>query len=154
MNQTKNIALFTTGLRIVGSLQYSLGFSVWNVFLARLICGIGTTAGSVMMAEVCRSTSMEERTPILTIFNAGRQLGILVGPVFQLLLSQIHFRVTDWWEITPLNAPGVCMALMWFIFELGIIFMFSNLGDEISHMDEEQRNAILGQMSNSSAGNF
>lgn len=147
--QTKNIVLFTTAVRIVASIQYSLGFSVWNVFFARLLCGVGTTAGGVMIAEVCRATSMEERTPILTIFNAIRQVGILVGPAFQILLAQINFQVTDWWHITPLNAPGICMAVLWFLFEVGIIFMFSNLSVELDQMDEEERKAILGSNSSS-----
>jgi len=37
--QTKKIALGAIALMAIGNLQYTLGINVWNIFVARLICG-------------------------------------------------------------------------------------------------------------------
>ena len=83
-----------------------------------------------MLAEICRTTGIEERTPILAVCNATRQLGILVGPAFQFLLSYFHFTIWGF-EVNPLNAPGVFMGVLWLLFCIATLFMFYNLTAEL-----------------------
>ncbi|CAG7728695.1 unnamed protein product [Allacma fusca] len=91
INHTKTIVLISIILRAFGSFQYTLGLNVWNILCSRLICGVGNAAGTALLAEICRTTTTEERTPYLSISNAMFELGILVGPAFQFILSFFHF---------------------------------------------------------------
>jgi len=117
-----------------------------NQKLAKIIpLGCGIAAGSAMLADVCRATTYEERTPILALCNATRQMGILIGPAFQLLLSNINFKIGDWLEITPLNVPGLFMAVLWFFYGIATCFMFFNLATEMNNMNEETRQALFKQ---------
>ena len=53
---------------------YIGAFCVLNVFP-----GIGTGMGPVILADIARVTSVEERTATLSVFSAIRQLGLLIG---------------------------------------------------------------------------
>ena len=44
-----------------------------------VITGIGTGMGPVILADIARVTSVEERTATLSAFSAIRQLGLLIG---------------------------------------------------------------------------
>ncbi|CAL8081278.1 unnamed protein product [Orchesella dallaii] len=140
-HHTKTIAMVSIVLMMFGSLQYTIGYSVWNILVSRLICGCGTAAGSAMLAEVCRVTAVEERTPILAICNATRQLGILVGPVFQIILEYFDFNVAGF-QVTPLNAPGIFMAALWVVFGVMTYFMFYNLSAELKAEKRLRRNNL------------
>ena len=54
--------------------KYIGAFCVHNV-----ITGIGTGMGPVILADIARVTSVEERTATLSAFSAIRQLGLLIG---------------------------------------------------------------------------
>ena len=40
--------------------------------------GVGTAAQSAMIAELCRVTERKDRTPILAVCNAAKQVGIFI----------------------------------------------------------------------------
>ena len=109
-------------------------YVTWGV-IGDCILGVGTAAGSVMLAEICRTTTLEERTPILAICNGTRQLGILIGPAFQLILSYFHFTIWGL-EVYPMNAPGLFMAVFWAIFFVITLFMYSNLTAEMKKAEK------------------
>lgn len=80
----------------------------------------------------------QERTPILAICNATRQLGILIGPVFQLILTYFSFKIGTF-EVTPLNAPGIFMAGLWVVFAILTYFCFFNLSVELKTHKRQER---------------
>lgn len=41
-SQTKTIAMVSMILMICGSVQYTVGYSVWNIIISRLVCGNNT----------------------------------------------------------------------------------------------------------------
>ena len=103
------------------------------------MAGVGTAAQSAMIAELCRVTEIEERTPILAVCNASKQVGLFIAPAFQLLFSYCHFRVSPNFEINPLNAPGAFMGVLWLVFCVATMAMFYNLTAELQAV---QNNAL------------
>ena len=91
-----------------------------------------------MAAELCRVTQVEERTPILAVCNAAKQLGLFIAPAFQLLFSYFHFRVAHNFEINPLNAPGAFMGVVWLVFCVAAMAMFYNLTAELQEMQNSE----------------
>ena len=51
----------------------------WQHFVLSLRAGIGTGAGSALFADISRVTTVEERTGVMSVFMAVRQLGLLAG---------------------------------------------------------------------------
>jgi len=164
---TKAIVLVSSLLMIVGGVQYALGWNVWNLLLARLVCGmwkmifvkncefarsnlkiqiyfnftgLGAAAGSALIAQVCRATEIDERTPILAICNAARQCGILFGPVFQLGLEKVDFSIGAF-HVNSLNSTGLFMASAWIIFFFTAVFMFCDLTPHINAIHEARNMA-------------
>jgi len=91
--------------------------------------------------------TFQERTPILAICNATRQLGILVGPVFQLILTYFDFKIWGF-EVNPLNAPGIFMAGLWVVFAVMTHFMFYNLSAELKAEKRLRRNNLPPLLNN------
>ncbi|XP_046386499.1 uncharacterized protein LOC124156172 isoform X2 [Ischnura elegans] len=99
---------------VCGNLQYTVGYDPWNVVGSRLICGLGTAAGATLLAYICRVTTARERTAILSICNAARQVGVLVGPAFQALLTQVNLQIGPI-MVNHTNAAGLLMAVLWVV---------------------------------------
>lgn len=49
---TKTIAMVSILLMIFGSMQYTVGYSVWNVFISRLVCGMTNYTFSMTIIPV------------------------------------------------------------------------------------------------------
>ena len=96
-----------------------------------------------MAAEICRVTEVKERTPILAVCNAAKQIGIFTAPAFQLLFSYCHFSILGILEINPLNAAGAFLGVVFLLFLVAAFAMFYNLTAELEEM---QRNAQKAQM--------
>jgi MFS family permease len=114
-----------------------LGLSKWNLLCARMLCGIGTASGTVLMAEVCRTTTVEERTRFLSMCNAMFQSGIMIGPALQILLSYFNFNIFSL-NVNTLNAPGMFLGVLWIIFFTVTIFLFENLTEEFRYIQEKK----------------
>ena len=120
-----------------------------------LIIGFGTSARSVMVAELCRVTEVKERSPILAACNGAGQVGIFIGPAFQLLFGYCHFSVFGLFEIHPLNAAGAFMGVVWLMLFFAALGMYYNLTVELEEIqksdvkDSNVRNGLSVSVSQS-----
>ena len=96
-----------------------------------------------MSAEICRVTEVRERTPILAVCNAAKQIGIFTAPAFQLLFSYCHFKVFSILDINPLNAAGAFLGVIFLLFLGAALAMFSNLTAELEQMERNAKKARI-----------
>jgi len=81
----------------------------------------------IVFADLSNSTPVDERTSIMATFQACSQIGLLIGPVFNLLLREFDFKIGDF-SVNKLTAPGLFMALVGIILEILFITIYFNLG--------------------------
>ncbi|CAG7730012.1 unnamed protein product, partial [Allacma fusca] len=117
----KSVLIVSIMFRILGNFQYSLGLSVWNVFFARVITGLSGVAGTAVLAEFGRITTREERTMFFSLTETAFQVGILLSPALQFLISLVNFDIFGL-AINILNAPGLVMGFLWIILLLAATF--------------------------------
>ena len=60
--------------QIVAGVLYLAAGSPLTVFLSRLIAGVGNVSTVALVTDVTRSTSREERTSVLVLFNVAQQV--------------------------------------------------------------------------------
>lgn len=89
-----------------------------------------------MTSELCRVTEVEERTPILAVCTAAKQIGIFIGPAFQLLFGYCHFSVFGILKVNPLNAAGAFMGVVWLMFLVAALGMYYNLTAELEEIQK------------------
>ena len=92
-NRVLPLVLFLNLFQITGSLMYFFGISPAFMIFGRLIEGLGNPAMVAFTTDVCRATTLEERTPVLLLFNIAQQLGLLLGPACNLFLREIDFTI-------------------------------------------------------------
>ena len=97
-----------------------------SFFSSRLIEGLGNAIGVVFLTDVCRATTIEERTPVLLFFNLAQQLGLLLGPACNLFLRDLDFYIGTL-HVTKLNAPGFFLAVIYALFEILAYFAYYDL---------------------------
>ena len=61
--------------QILGAALYSLAVTHYVVMISRLVSGLGKSITIVYLTDICRSTSIAERTPVLLVFNIAFQIG-------------------------------------------------------------------------------
>ena len=119
----------------------------------------------VFITDVCRATTLEERTPgnslvhhkyylkitlylipVLLLFNIAQQLGLLLGPACNLFLRELDFYIGPF-HINKLNAPGFFLAVMYLLFELLAFLMYYDLkiAKEKSEQNEENSGIIANE---------
>ena len=116
---TKPILLIGNLFEIVGNFIYFIAINKWLLLMSRFISGIGMGVSPVLVADIAKRTSKEERTSILTLVFSFRQLGLMLGPVFNLFLSKFHFKFSIF-NVTDKNSPGFFMFIMWILIEIFI----------------------------------
>ncbi|CAG0899524.1 unnamed protein product [Darwinula stevensoni] len=134
----RKIALTMNLFQIVGNLLYFIGFSPWVLLLGRFLSGTGVGMNTALYAEVSRSTTSEERTPVLTGIFAMRQISIILAPAYNLALANVNFQLGRI-HVTEENSPGLLMAIIYVIFEVVVFFLFFNLSEEYRREEERQR---------------
>ncbi|XP_046441893.1 uncharacterized protein LOC124192566 isoform X2 [Daphnia pulex] len=116
---------------ILGNMMYLVGGSVIYVIMGRVMCGLGSGAGAALLAEICRTTSPRERTSILSVCSGLRQVGLLIGPGFQIILEYFDFSLFGGaLVVRPFNAPGLFMTVLWVLFLLFVLAFYQNLDVE------------------------
>ena len=91
-----------------------------------MLGGIGDVAWVGVNADVCRATTLEERTPILVGLGIARQLGLLFGPACNLFLRNVQFSI-GWLTVNKLNAPGLFLVILYLILEEQKLFADLNM---------------------------
>jgi len=145
-NKVKFLVLILNCFQLLGSILYTISPSPTCLLGSRLISGCGKSIAVVFLADICKSTSKEKRTPILLLFNIAGQLGLLLGPACNIFLRQVEFEV-GWLSVNKLNAPGVFLFFLWLIFSMAVFLFYYDL--VTIHKEEtlarELRGAYLGR---------
>uniref|UniRef100_A0A665X3M1 Major facilitator superfamily domain-containing protein 8-like n=1 Tax=Echeneis naucrates TaxID=173247 RepID=A0A665X3M1_ECHNA len=123
---TKKIILFANMFEIVGNFMYFMGFSKWLLLSSRLVAGIGTGAGSSIFGLLTRSTAPESRATVFAAVMACRQVGLLIGPAFNIFLRLCDFQLGPF-VVNKHTAPGLFMCLLWILLQLVVLFMYWDL---------------------------
>jgi ceroid-lipofuscinosis MFS transporter 7 len=132
--KTKFIVALSVLCMIMGNIQYLLGGSLLNIIMGRVVCGFGSGAGAALLAEICRTTSVKERTAVLSFCNGLRQIGLLASPGFQIVLEHFDFSLFGGAIIIrPFNASGLFMAGLWAVFLLFALIFYNNIDVEYGY---------------------
>ncbi|CAL8309757.1 unnamed protein product [Lota lota] len=123
---TKKIILFANCFEIIGNFMYFMGYSKWLLLASRLVAGVGTGAGSAIFGFLSRSTASEDRASVFAAAMACRQVGLLIGPAFNLFLRLCDFHIGPF-VVNKYTAPGLFMCLMWILLQLAVVFMYWDL---------------------------
>ncbi|XP_030016771.1 major facilitator superfamily domain-containing protein 8 [Sphaeramia orbicularis] len=120
---TKSIILFSNLFEIAGNFMYFIGYSKWLLLSSRLVAGIGAGAGSSIFGFLTRSTRPDERAGIFAAIMACRQVGLLVGPAFNLFLRLCDFRLGPF-VVNKYTSPGIFMCLLWVLLQFVVLVMY------------------------------
>ncbi|CAF0995124.1 unnamed protein product [Adineta ricciae] len=110
----KRLILVGITCLIIGNIFYFIGINIYVVILSRLIAGIGMGLVPPLLAEISRRSTPETRTQLFAKILGCRQIGLFLGPCFTVLLKQFDFKLFGL-PVTVQNAPGLLMAILWFI---------------------------------------
>ena len=135
----KRLVVLLNFSQIAGACLYLFSQSRYMILASRLVSGLGKSITIVFLTDICRSTRLTERTPVLLIFNIAFQLGLLLGPGFNLILSQVEVD-TGLGRLDKLNSPGLLLALCWTVFSVLVLILYSDL------LELVQRSRIQGEM--------
>ncbi|CAB1444083.1 unnamed protein product [Pleuronectes platessa] len=90
------------------------------------IVGVGAGAGSSIFGFLTQSTRPEERAGIFAAIMACRQVGLLVGPAFNLFLRLCDFKLGPF-VVNKYTAPGIFMCLLWVLLQFVVLAMYWDL---------------------------
>ncbi|KAM7540582.1 hypothetical protein Aperf_G00000044352 [Anoplocephala perfoliata] len=136
----KFLLLIANFLEVVGNLAYLCAYSPWAVFIGRLLAGIGASCEPPMYADLTRATEINERTPFIIVLLLSRQVGLIFGPAFTLILKRMDLRILNM-EINVYNGPGLVMACLWIIHSILIVAFYPDLDKSGAYVDESSKNA-------------
>lgn len=147
---TRNILLVTILAEMVGSILYFVGMSTWVLVLGRLIAGIGAGGGAAVLADITRTTSEEQRTSSLSTVIASRQLGLILGPSFNVFLCETNFHIFSL-PVDKYSSPGLLMALLWLLLEIIVFFGYYNLtslktDEDVEKLFENYNSIVTGSI--------
>ena len=71
-----------------------------------LHAGIGAGAGAALLGELARTTAREHRTLFFSIFMSMRQIGLVIGPAFNVFLHAFNFHLGPF-AVDQFTSPGV-----------------------------------------------
>jgi ceroid-lipofuscinosis MFS transporter 7 len=117
IRNTKKIMLITNTFEMIGNFIYFIAFDKWLLVASRFICGIGMGASAMLIAQIARHTQTSDRTSILTFIMGFRQIGLMLGPAFNIFLHKFNFTFIHL-RVNYKNAPGFFMFFMWFFIQL------------------------------------
>ncbi|UJR15724.1 hypothetical protein I4U23_002659 [Adineta vaga] len=121
--KVKILILASNVFEIGGNILYFVTNNIHIVLLGRLIAGVGMGAVPPILADVAHRTTEKDRTKAIAIILGCRQLGLLVGPCFTLLVRKMDFYIGNV-HVNNLNGPGFLMASIWLILHIVCWFCF------------------------------
>ncbi|OWF44852.1 major facilitator superfamily domain-containing protein 8-like [Mizuhopecten yessoensis] len=113
-------------VQVGGNFMYFIGLSQWFLLASRLVVGFGAGGGSVIMGEIGRVTTEQERTGIIALLIAIRQCGLLLGPGLNVFLRLTDFHIGPF-LVDKFSSPGVFMAAIWALQSLLMVFLYKDL---------------------------
>ena len=112
--KTKPFLLIASVFSIIGHLLYFVGINKFVLLLARAISGLGLGASTCAISYVARTTTAKQRTSVISIIMACRQLGLMFGPAFNLFLRKSNFYLFQF-KVDRKSSPGLLMAFLWLL---------------------------------------
>ena len=108
--------LFCLCFCILGNLMYASAQwlqSAWFILFGRCLIGIGSSSGVLSSAFITRVTTAETRTRVLTTINVLNMLALVLGPITNLVTTQVHFDTPiAGLSFNDLTNPGWLMAFL------------------------------------------
>ncbi|TSK53802.1 Major facilitator superfamily domain-containing protein 8 [Bagarius yarrelli] len=135
---TKKIILFANCFEIIGNFMYFMGYSKWLLLSSRLVAGIGTGAGSSIFGFLTRITAPEDRSTVFAAVMACRQVGLLIGPAFNIFLRLCDFQLGPF-VVNKYTAPGLFMCVLWLLLQLIVLLMYWDLKGRNELFKEEKQ---------------
>ncbi|XP_046852886.1 multidrug resistance protein 2-like [Xenia sp. Carnegie-2017] len=129
--KTKITLLVGLIFEIGGNFLYFIAKSKHIVLAGRLLCGVGDGVGSVLFALIVRTSSVEERSSVLSLALAARQIGTVLGPALNLATKYSNFHVGPF-LVNAYRAPGILMAVVWSIMLIIVIFLYYDLPTDVA----------------------
>ncbi|XP_077971536.1 uncharacterized protein LOC120345755 [Styela clava] len=111
---------------IIGNLMYFIGKNQYLVWSGRLIAGLGSGAASTLFGLISHTTTAKERTSMFAILMGLRQIGLLVGPGFNLFLYKLNFKLGPF-VVDENTSPGLFMAILWALHTILFAILFKNI---------------------------
>ncbi len=85
------ILLITIGSSVVAYTLFSAAFSLWMLFLSRILAGIANANISVAQAYISDVTTVENRSKGMGMIGAAFGLGFIFGPLISGIFSNEYF---------------------------------------------------------------
>lgn len=123
---TKSLILIGNAFQISGNLIYFLGYSKMFIIGGRFVSGLGIGCLGCIYSDIVKTTELSQRSTRLSRVLLGRQIGLIIGPAFNLLVLGLDYQLGPF-LLDNLSAPGLLMAVAWFILQLLVIFFYKNL---------------------------
>lgn len=111
---------------------YFLGINKHIILASRALSGLGNGSLSIAYAFVAKTTNMKQRTSIISLIMAMRQLGLMIGPAFNIFLRIINTTVNIggfYLTIDRKTSPGLLLAVLWFICLILILIFYKEAQD-------------------------
>ena len=130
-------------LGVLGHILYFVGINKYIILVARAISGIGLGCSTVILAYIARTTTDRQRTSVISLVMASRQIGLMFGPAFNVFLRKFNFLLFNTFLVDRKSSPGLFMALHWLVCLLVICVFYA---------DEKDRAKARSNSSSSSSG--
>lgn len=102
------ILLITIGGSFVAYLIFSTAFSLWVLFLSRILAGIANANISVAQAYISDVTTLENRSKGMGMVGAAFGLGFIFGPLISGIFSADYFGEMKY-ALPGYIAAGLCL---------------------------------------------
>ena len=113
-------------LVIIGIILYTLPLSPWMLFAGRLVSGGGGCLRCIMSGELARSYPQDELYSKFSLMGMSWGLGFIFGPAINFAFLNLDFHILGV-RVWYVNAPGLCLAVVFLIMQILTFLMVSNL---------------------------
>ncbi len=103
------ILLITIGGSFIAYLLFSTSFSLWMLFLSRILAGISNANISVAQAYISDVTTVENRSKGMGMIGAAFGLGFIFGPLISGVFSTDYFGDMKY-ALPGYIAAGLCLV--------------------------------------------
>ncbi|CAG7831926.1 unnamed protein product [Allacma fusca] len=110
---TKAIVVGSIVFRAIGNFLYMLGISKWYILSGRLLCGMGTAAGTALMAEMCFETVIPVITQNYFGFGINQNTFIYMAGGIEALVAFLGIAlIGNYVRETTLHILGMFLMLI------------------------------------------